>query len=250
MQADAGFHPLDPGRLAGQAPVAQLDRVAASEAVGRGFESLRARHFPSFVASHRAAFAACPARIQRRLAITRWRRVNGLQSRATLHAAAARWPGIAGTGSVILDLPPAAIGSLPDLLDVDGLCLRGKHEYHLTLFNAQEWRAVAAAHGEAMVRAVFERLDWRLHADGRFWLVQTQSRDAASVIATVQAPALDALRRAFSDGVLEPPTPHITLYWHGSPGGVGIAGPTQWRERVVGELSIDWSAGRAVRCAG
>src|SRR5215471_12337323 len=26
------------------APVAQLDRVAASEAVGRGFESLRARH--------------------------------------------------------------------------------------------------------------------------------------------------------------------------------------------------------------
>ena len=28
-----------------QAPVAQLDRVVASEAIGRGFESLRARHF-------------------------------------------------------------------------------------------------------------------------------------------------------------------------------------------------------------
>ena len=30
-----------------QAPVAQLDRVVASEAIGRGFESLRARHFLS-----------------------------------------------------------------------------------------------------------------------------------------------------------------------------------------------------------
>ena len=29
-----------------KAPVAQLDRVTASEAVGRGFESRRARHFP------------------------------------------------------------------------------------------------------------------------------------------------------------------------------------------------------------
>src|SRR5690625_7838511 len=30
--------------MTGYAPVAQLDRVAASEAVGRGFESLQARH--------------------------------------------------------------------------------------------------------------------------------------------------------------------------------------------------------------
>ena len=42
------------------APVAQLDRVVASEAIGRGFESLRARHNPScplgapFVPTHAA----------------------------------------------------------------------------------------------------------------------------------------------------------------------------------------------------
>ena len=33
-------------RAAHHAPVAQPDRVVASEAIGRGFESLRARHFP------------------------------------------------------------------------------------------------------------------------------------------------------------------------------------------------------------
>ena len=32
--------------MVGRAPVAQPDRVVASEAIGRGFESLQARHFP------------------------------------------------------------------------------------------------------------------------------------------------------------------------------------------------------------
>jgi membrane protein YqaA with SNARE-associated domain len=36
-----------PVNLRPDAPVAQLDRVPASEAEGRGFDSLRARHFPS-----------------------------------------------------------------------------------------------------------------------------------------------------------------------------------------------------------
>src|SRR5690606_40593434 len=35
----------DDGKWRVSAPVAQLDRVVASEAIGRGFESLQARHF-------------------------------------------------------------------------------------------------------------------------------------------------------------------------------------------------------------
>jgi hypothetical protein len=44
----AGQHPSDAlsQRAPHHAPVAQPDRVVASEAIGRGFESLRARHFP------------------------------------------------------------------------------------------------------------------------------------------------------------------------------------------------------------
>src|SRR5579864_6897336 len=40
----AGHDAQDGCRMAGLAPVAQLDRVAASEAAGRWFESSRARH--------------------------------------------------------------------------------------------------------------------------------------------------------------------------------------------------------------
>ena len=36
------------------APVAQLDRVSASEAEGHRFESCRVRHFPKFVSSNQA----------------------------------------------------------------------------------------------------------------------------------------------------------------------------------------------------
>ena len=42
-----------PSGIANNAPVAQLDRVTVSEAVGRGFDSRRARHFlllPHFTA--------------------------------------------------------------------------------------------------------------------------------------------------------------------------------------------------------
>jgi hypothetical protein len=51
LPSAAGPHPRMPHASAHRhAPVAQPDRVVASEAIGRGFESLRARHSWGFSA--------------------------------------------------------------------------------------------------------------------------------------------------------------------------------------------------------
>jgi hypothetical protein len=168
--------------------------------------------------------------------------MDRLLSSIKLHGPDAAWPGPAAGGGVVLPLCRPALADLPEQLAVDDGSerrMRRKPEFHLTLFNRVQWQSVLACHGEPVAQAAFERLDWTLRADGRCWLVEDDGD--ASVVASLDAPALVALRRALA---LEPPTPHVTLYWHRSPDGIGLSGPAQWRQRVRGELAVDWVAGR------
>jgi hypothetical protein len=167
-----------------------------------------------------------------------------------LHDASLCWPGASGRGSVVLPLPVEYFRDLPSRLSVDGLPFLLKDEFHMTVFDTQEWRKVQAAHGDAAVAAAAAALDWRMHVDGACWLVQRPDATGwRTVIATLHAPAMAQLRDSLrsADCPLATPTPHVTLYCSDARGGIGVSGPGQWRERVVAALRIDWQAQVALR---
>jgi hypothetical protein len=162
-----------------------------------------------------------------------------------LHGPEARWPQPRRHGGLVLPLSSPALAALPDRLAVDGSPWPRKDEFHLTLLNAAQWASVQRAHALPTVQAAFARLDWKVRADGRYWLVRSPEHAGRTVIATVDAPALAAFRCALATPTfaLEAPRPHLTLYWAGAArGGIGLSGPQQWAERVLGELAIDWQA--------
>jgi hypothetical protein len=164
---------------------------------------------------------------------------------ALLHGYAAHWPGVSARGSLILPLDSTPFLRLPGQLELDGRVLGRKEEFHITLLNAEQWAAVEAGPGERVARELFEGHEWELRGEGRYWLVGNPGSGDVCVIATARAPALVEFRRALREqGVaLEPPRPHVTLYC--SRDGIGIAGPSQWDERVVGELTVDWDGAAA-----
>jgi hypothetical protein len=180
--------------------------------------------------------------------------VDPLASRL-LHPERAPWPGPGSQGSVILPLCAGMFSGLPAGLQHGVMPFHRKQEFHLTLLNRAQWLAVASGCGEAAARAAFAHLDWRLRADGRYWMVrkrQASGQATHTVIASLESPALHSFREQMARlGVaLEAPRPHVTLYWSGAPGGIGIAGPAQWAERVVSELRVDWVGRRTEAVAG
>lgn len=160
-----------------------------------------------------------------------------------LRPAAPRWIAPRSGRGLILPLDPAPFATLPESLLLGATRLARKHEFHITLLNGEHWKTAVAAVGIAQVRALFEQVDWQMHADGRFWLVSRQpGATACTIIAMLHAPGAQRFRSelAQAGAPLPPPIPHVTLYQAGAPGGIGIAGPEQWQQRACGELAIDW----------
>jgi hypothetical protein len=170
-----------------------------------------------------------------------------------LHGASLRWPAASRRGSVVLPLPPPHFRDLPPRLSFEGRTLTRKDEFHLTLFDAEEWRMVRAVHREPVVAAAAESLDWRISVDGACWLVRRpDAPDWCTLIASLHAPAMARLRDTLRTIAcpLPPPTPHVTLYCSDARGGIGVSGPAQWEARVVAALEVDWQACVAGRMPG
>jgi hypothetical protein len=162
-----------------------------------------------------------------------------------LHGPGLRWPGASSRGSVVVPLRHEHFSHLAPRLTLVGQPLHLKQEFHLTLFNADEWRAVRAVRAEASVAALATALDWSVRSEAGYWLVQRPDDKAwRTLIATLDAPALTRLRKMLSssDCHLSPPAPHVTLYCSDQRGGIGISGARQWEERVVAGVEIDWDA--------
>ncbi len=167
---------------------------------------------------------------------------------SVLHGASARWPGRGERGSLILPLADTAFERMPPTLSLGELALQRKNEFHLTLLDREQAARLDAA-AVRRLAARFERLDWSVRSRGHCWLARKPHAGghALSVVLAVESAALATLRAelAAADTGIEPPCPHVTLYWLGDPAGIGLAGPSQWRERVLGELAIDWSRATA-----
>ena len=142
------------------------------------------------------------------------------------------WPGFTARGSLLLPLPEAATLAPAPSLELEGLSLARKLEFHVTLLDrALGARLHAPAPGgapSARLPALFAALDWRWRATGERWLLVEARPEGAShsVVHLLDMPALAQFRAQAGEllGEALSATPaHVTLYVAGDPIGIGIA---------------------------
>ena len=142
------------------------------------------------------------------------------------------WPGFTARGSLLLPLPAAATRAPAPSLELEGLSLARKIEFHVTLLDrALGARVQAPAAGgapAARLPALFAAQDWDWRATGERWLLLEARPEGAnhSVVELLEMPALARFRAQVGEllgETLPDPPAHVTLYVAGDPIGIGIA---------------------------
>ena len=155
------------------------------------------------------------------------------------------WPGFNARGSLLLPLPMEAFADLAPVLDVDGLSLSRKHEFHVTLLDrrtAARMRAQEAGVVAPSMMELFALQDWRWRRRGERWLLREDKPDgtAHSVVELLELPALNRFRHdvgwAHGEKLPDAP-PHVTLYVAGDPIGIGLESYAAFEKNRVRLLS-------------
>lgn len=157
------------------------------------------------------------------------------------------WPGWTDEHSLVLpldDAPPTSAA------DVDGVRFDPKKELHITLVGPElgaELHRVLGSRLEAATRPAFDALDWSGARTGALWRIEHRTHDPhgkagirSAIIEDVELPAMAYLHRWLGTLLgrqLPVPPPHVTLYTHGDPRGIGL--PTETRLRAHLRESID-----------
>lgn len=156
---------------------------------------------------------------------------------APWHPLAPHWPGLRAGRALVLPLPTAAFAGLPPRRDVDGFVLVRKREFHVTLLSSTDSARLADALAALprMAARQWRReamaFDWRWRPSGEQWLLARGSgkRDALggalSIAALLEQPAQARFRVLAGELLGTPlpaPMPHVTLYVHGDPAGIGV----------------------------
>jgi len=157
------------------------------------------------------------------------------------------WPGFRAERAFVLPLRAERMATpFGDRCEVDGIVLRRKGEFHVTVFSREMSRAAAAAVGEPGLRALYEALHWAPLRTGRYALLHdTKSTDVGplacwSLIEHMELPAMRAFRaelahalgRLFAD-----PVPHVTHFVRGDPNGIGVPDTHALAGLLVRELT-------------
>jgi hypothetical protein len=155
------------------------------------------------------------------------------------------WPGFNARGSLLLPLPAQAFADLAPMLEVDGLSLARKDEFHVTLLDrrtAARMRAQEAGVVAPSMMELFAMQDWQWRRGGERWLLREDKPDgrAHSVIELLELPALNRFRHAVGwahgEKLADSPA-HVTLYVAGDPLGISIEDEAAFQKKRVRLLS-------------
>lgn len=142
------------------------------------------------------------------------------------------WPGFSAQRAFVLPLSDELMGSpFAASLELDGIRLQRKREFHVTVLSREMAGAAAAALSEPRLRALYDTLNWIPQRTGHYTLLHEDKRTHTGVLACwsliehLHFPAMLAFRAeltralglAFAD-----PVPHVTHYVHGDPNGIGV----------------------------
>lgn len=140
------------------------------------------------------------------------------------------WPGFRD-GGLTIPLPATWFKPSAITLDLDGVLLRIKDEFHVTLLDQADGSQILDVLDEAQVRTLFENDDWEISHTGNGVLIRKEKTDTGaalvchSLIELVKLPAMQRFRAKLANaaGIALPEAPpHVTLYTAGDPKGIGL----------------------------
>lgn len=141
------------------------------------------------------------------------------------------WPGFSPERAFVLPLQAALMATpFGAQCQLDGVRLRRKSEFHVTVLNRAMAKA-AAGLGEVRLRDLYESLHWAPQRTGRYALLHGTKRadegvrECWSLIEHLHLPAMQAFRaelaRALGPAFADP-VPHVTHFVGGDPSGLGV----------------------------
>lgn len=143
-----------------------------------------------------------------------------------------RWPGFSARGALLLPLQASRMGTpFGAGFQHEGLRLRRKREFHVTVLDAARTRPARARLGAGSIRALYARFPWTPLRTGRYALlherkcVATRAVDCWSLIEHLDLPAMPAFLAALARRLgttFGEPVPHVTHYVAGDADGIGV----------------------------
>lgn len=142
------------------------------------------------------------------------------------------WPGFSPGRAFVLPLPAELMAApFGDACGIEGVRLKRKPEFHVTVLDQAMCRIAAEGIGEAPLRTLYESLTWAPRRTGRYALLHktkpgdSGTLDCWSMIEYLDLPAMHAFRGELAR-LLGPtfadPVPHVTHYVRGDPNGIGV----------------------------
>jgi hypothetical protein len=141
------------------------------------------------------------------------------------------WPGFSPERAFVLPLQAGLMATpFGGQCEVDGVRLRRKAEFHVTVLS-QEMSRAAGALDEARLRTLYESLRWMPRRTGRYALLHkakstdTGTLDCWSLIEHLDLPAMHAFRDALArllGAAFADPVPHVTHFVRSDPNGIGV----------------------------
>jgi hypothetical protein len=158
------------------------------------------------------------------------------------------FPGFGPDGTLVLPLPRAVWRPPAAAVILDGCAFEPKRELHVTLVGTALGARLAAAFADGVLAIAdvardFDALDWGFARSGAYRLLAKDKRrgpgaprHARSIVELVRLPAMTRFHRRLAArlGVATVvPPPHVTLWVHGDPAGIGVPSEAELERLTV-----------------
>lgn len=156
------------------------------------------------------------------------------------------WPGFTAKGALLLPLDAGRMATpFGATFEHDGVRLRRKREFHVTVLDAARARAARERLGTPAIRALYAEFAWTPLRTGRYALlherkcIATRAVDCWSLIEHLELPAMPAFLAALARRLGTPfgePVPHVTHHVAGDAGGIGVRDAAEFARLRVRDI--------------
>jgi hypothetical protein len=156
-----------------------------------------------------------------------------------------KWPGFNENDCIIIDLPMDTVALAQNSINVFSEVFTPKDELHITIIGSSNGQLIQLKINQdtmlgELLRKTFEDFDWSFRITGPVHLLSRTTEEGIekTIILLVDMPAMkdfyDQLKIFGLIDIGTPvPPPHITLYTHNCPAGIGVP-----NEKTLDMLSI------------
>lgn len=165
------------------------------------------------------------------------------------------WPGFSEYGTLLISIDPIPFQLVDTPFEIYGNRFIAKNEMHITVLGSavshqlqlkiRQDNTNSVCISET-IKTIFETIDWTYELTDELHLLSRISRSKVqqSIVQLVELPGISAFyQRLYSSVIIDEktpvPPPHITLYTHNCPLGIGISSDKILKEYDISILNIN-----------